>query len=284
MHDMCPELTFTLFGISITFASYSLLASIGAAAGVSIAFPLLKKAGLRGFSALSLLLVMAVFFLIGARLMNYIVNPSIYGNGLRLTSLRFAGFSLYGGVLGAFGSLLLWSRISRRSPWPLLDTLVLPSAVAFVFARIGCYLNGCCIGKATDSFLGVVFPAKASSEQLLSTLLPMFSTMEIAVYPTQLFEAGLALIGLIPALWLYNSGKIKPGTTFLIYGIWFTAMRWAVLPLRTLSYSEVVLKVVYPTLYGFLIFAGVILLWNLNKKDKRQQTPSDETVTAIRHL
>jgi phosphatidylglycerol:prolipoprotein diacylglycerol transferase len=274
---MCPELTFTVFGLSFTVASYLFFAMAGAAAGVVLAVPLLIKAGLGAFKALELLLFMAVFFLVGARLLNYLVDPQMYGDGLRLTSLRLAGLSLYGGILGAFCVFAVWSRLTRRSPWPLLDALILPSAVAFVLARIGCYLNGCCIGKATDSVFGVAFPAKENGKEILSSILSVIGVTEITAYPTQLFEAGLALLGLIPALWLYSGKKSRPGTAFLVYGIWFSAMRWAVLQLRVLPYPEIVIRVIYPSLYGLLIVSGVLLLWLRNKSSRSPKAPPADT-------
>lgn len=261
---MHPEITIILLGKPIIIASFTLMAGLGATAGVLLALPLLKRAGLRFTASLSLLFAMAVFFLAGARLLNYFVNPAIYGSGFRLTSFSFAGFSLYGGILGAFCALLIWSRVSKQEALPLLDALTAPSAAAFVFARIGCYLNGCCSGKVTGSFLGVVFPVKKSGEALFSALLPVFPIKEIAVYPTQLFEAAGALLGLIPALWLYFRGKATPGSAFLTYGIWFTTMRWLILPLRALPYPEIVVKAVYPSLYGILICTGVFLLLRRN--------------------
>ena len=215
--------------------------------------------------------MMAVFFLIGARLLNYLVNPGMYNSGLHLTSLRFAGFSFYGGLLGAFGALLIWSRLARGSAWPLLDALVLPSALAFAFARTGCYLNGCCGGKATDSFLGVVFPVKEAEKTMLSSLWPVFSAAKVSVYPTQLFEAALALLGLVPALWLYFRKKATPGTAFLVYGVWFSAMRRAILPLRSLPYPHFVIQVAYPALYGLIITVGLVLLVLRNKKAKAEK-------------
>jgi len=62
-------------------------------------------------------------------------------------------------------------------------------------------------------------------------------------------------------MWLYFRKKPRAGTVFLLYGIWFTAMRWAILPLRNLPYSETVTQIFLPLLYGGLILAGIALLW-----------------------
>jgi len=187
-------------------------------------------------------------------------NPSAYTGHLHIYSLQLTGLSLYGGVLGALLAFVVWTAVRRRSPLPILDALVLPSAVAFALARVGCFLNGCCAGKATNSFLGVVFPSKQAGEQFTG-ILALLGKSSVAVYPTQLFEMSLALLGLIPVMWLYFRKKPRAGTVFLLYGIWFTAMRWAILPLRNLPYSETVTQVFLPLLYGGLIVAGIALLW-----------------------
>jgi len=111
-------------------------------------------------ASLSMLLLMACSFLIGARLFNAAVNPSAYGGQLHIYSLQLTGLSLYGGVLGALLTFIIWTAVRRMSPLPILDALVLPSALAFALARVGCFLNGCCAGKATNSFMGVVFPSR----------------------------------------------------------------------------------------------------------------------------
>jgi phosphatidylglycerol:prolipoprotein diacylglycerol transferase len=170
---------------------------------------------------------------------------------------------LYGGVLGALTSFLIWVRLHRRSPLPLLDALVFPSAAAFAIARAGCFLNGCCGGKATHSFWGVVFPLR-DSEKKFTGILALLGKTSVAVYPTQLFEMSLALIGLVPVMWLYLRKKPRAGTVFLLYGIWFTAMRWAILPLRNLPYPEFVTAIWLPVLYGGLIAAGLLLLGYLS--------------------
>lgn len=256
---MHPILEFAVMGFVVEIPAYTFFAAAGAAAGAVSALILLRSKGLSLLSAAGLLLMMAASFLIGARLWNFAVNPAAYGGAMRLWTPVFSGFSLYGGILGALGAFGVWARIRRVSPWPLLDTFVLPSGLAFILARIGCFLNGCCGGKATDSFWGVAFPMRGGEEKY-SGLLSLMGKTSISVHPTQLYEMGLAIIGLVPAMWLYFRKKPPEGMVFLVYGMWFTAMRWAVLPLRNLPYSGIVLQLYLPALYGGLLFAGSLLL------------------------
>jgi len=258
-----PELTIPLFGASIQ--SYTLFTALGALAFTAAALPMLKRAGMRPLRALCLIALMAAAFLIGARLWNYAVNPAAYGSTLMWYSFRLAGFSMYGGLLGSALVLIFWAGFGRMRILPLLDALTLPAAIAFALARVGCFLSGCCYGVPTSSILGVVFPLRGGAQETLDSMLSMVGmSLATARYPTQLFELSLALIGLVPALIIGK--RMKGGSVFLLYGIWFSAFRLAILPLRSLPYEDLVVNAVYPALYITLIAIGVAALTFVNKE------------------
>jgi len=258
-----PELTIPIFGAAVQ--SYTLFTVLGALAFAAVALPLLKRAGVRPLRALCLIVLMAAAFLIGARLWNYAINPAAYGSTLMWYSFRLAGLSMYGGLLGSAIVLILWARLGRTRILPLLDALTIPSAFAFALARVGCFLNGCCYGVPTSSVLGVVFPLRGGAQETLDSMLSMVGmSLATARYPTQLFELALALIGLVPALMIGN--KMKGGSVFLLYGIWFSAFRLAILPLRSLPYEDLIVHAIYPALYITLISIGVAVLIFINKE------------------
>jgi len=260
---MHPELTIPLIGAEIS--AYSLFTVLGALVFAAVALPLLKRAGVGRLRALGLILAMAAAFLVGARLWNYAANPGAYGRALKWYSLRLAGFSLYGGVLGSALVLIAWARLGRTPLLPLLDAIVVPAALAFALARVGCFLNGCCRGILTNSLLGVRFPDNTSIRVPVSGLLPSIGIpLTVNRYPTQLFELALALLGLIPAL--VFGRRLRTGSTFLLFGVWFSAMRLAILPLRSLPYDDIVKIMVYPALYLTLMMFGTATLILLNKK------------------
>ncbi len=271
---MHPEISLSLFGADLVLKSYAVFTVLGAAAAAALALPLLRRAGVPVRRSLVLLGVMAASFLVVARLFNRVVNPGAYGGSLRLWTLRLKGLSVYGGIAGALAALAVWLRLSRFKAGPVLDALTPPFGAAFALARVGCYLNGCCGGIPTNSVLGVVFPSRLPDEGLLSGVFELFGKPKIAVYPTQLFELAPALLGLAPALWFYLRGKAPPGTSFLLYGVWFSAMRLAILPLRGLPYPDIVTKLVYPLIYAGTAAAGVVALLRICGKAKKS-LPSD---------
>ncbi len=266
---MHPDINLTLFGTEIVWKAYAVFTVLGAVAATALALPMLRRSGLTVRRSLLLLTVMAAGFLIGARLLNYVVNPDAYGGSLHLWTIKLKGFSVYGGIVGALALLLIWIWLSRVKAWPILDAMTLPFGGSFALARVGCYLNGCCGGKPTNSILGVVFPSNQPDTDLLSGLLELLGNPQIAVYPTQLFEMALALLGLVPTLWIYFKGKAPSGTSFLFYGIWFSAMRLAILPFRNLPYPDIVTKTIYPLLYASSIMIGIVLLILLQKKHNK---------------
>lgn len=252
---MCPLLEIGGWQIP----AYNFCALLAAIIGCALALPALRRAGLGRAQAIALLLIMIPAFLIGSRLWNVVVNPGNYLGGLKWHSLRWAGLSFYGGALGAGTALIITAWQWDLSPWAGLDAMTVPGGVAFCLARLGCFLNGCCAGRATSGPLGVVFPSKAGYQQVLSEWMPFLSASR-AVHPTQLYELAGAALGLPLVFWLVKRLHLQQGASFLLYTAWFSAVRLAVLPLRALTYPDIIKTVVYPLLYVIVILLGIAIV------------------------
>ena len=248
------------FGLSIQ--SYSLFAAIAALVCAAMAYRPLLRAGFSRRGAAVLLLCACAAFLIGARLWNVAVNPGDFGPQRPWYVLRMTGFSLYGGLAGAFAAIALCSRAFRVKLLPVLDAMTIPGAAAFCIARVGCFLNGCCGGIKTHVPWGVVFPSELDGVKLT------FLTLKSApVHPTQIYEIYGALAFLLFVLLICRKIEAKPGTRFLLYAAFFSAMRLLVLPLRSLPYPGVVTKVLYPGLYLAIILIGIVWAVKNNRRD-----------------
>lgn len=266
---MYPHLV--IFGID--FHAYTLFACAAAALALVIAVPKLLHRGFAPGQALALPLVMCISFLVMARLWNLVVNPMGYTGSVRWYTVKLVGLSFYGGLLGAGMALAALAAIWKKPILSALDAMTVPGGAAFCAARIGCFLNGCCGGKRTDSIFGMVFPTGAEGQQQLHSLLP-FIPASYAVHPTQLYELFGAALGLLVLPWLqkavFRKGKPKDGTFFLLYAAWLSAVRLAVLPMRALVYTDAVKKTAYPMLYAGVIFvsAALGLLMNIRRETK----------------
>ncbi len=235
----------------LTLPAYNLMATVAALTACVLAIPALRKRGLSYRQAAGMLAMMCAAFLIGARLWNVAVSPANYGSSLNWYSLKMQGFSLYGGLAGAFLILLACCIKWRKELWFTLDAMTVPGGVAFCIARVGCFLNGCCTGRATSSVFGVVFPSRLAAQQEAARLLPFLNT-GYAVLPTQLFELAGAAAGLPFAVLLAKRLRLRQGAFFLVYAAWFSLVRLAVLPLRVLPYPDYIEKICYPLLYAGL--------------------------------
>ena len=154
---------FLLGGLEIY--AYALFTWLGAGSACILAMPGLKRAGMSAMQRWGVLILMCICFLVGARLWNVAVNPVNYMGEFKWYTLKLAGLSLYGGLISAVAALILFVKVCRLRIFPILDAMVVPGSVAFCFARIGCFLNGCCGGKATNSSFGVLFPDYNAGEQ-----------------------------------------------------------------------------------------------------------------------
>lgn len=272
---MQPELAFSFFGFSYTVRSYDAFSVLAIFSIMLLAPLLLRRAGLRAGRNLVFTAVLLATFLAGARLFNCAVNPLQYGGSLQMWSWRFTGFSLYGGLIAAGIALPVLSSVFRVSLWAVADALVLSAGIAFSLARIGCFLNGCCGGVATNSLFGVTLPVAAAERELWGSLLGFVDPPAVVqVWPTQLFELGAALLGLVAILLFARRMRLEEGSIALLYALWFTAARWAVLPLRALPYSQFATDLFYPLLYGAIIVTCGALLYKRNKDNRRSDHES----------
>lgn len=270
---MCPVLSFG----SLEIHAYALFTWAGALAACLLAVPALKRAGLSVLQGLAMLAAMGIGFLVCARLWNVAVNP---GNFVSMPwyALKLAGLSLYGGLAGAAAVLIVSVKLAGIKPLPVLDAMTVPGGVAFCIARIGCFLNGCCSGVATNGPFGVVFPKEGLAERLPGVL-SFISTRP--VHPTQLYELAGAAAGLAAVVAVSRKRGWIPGMRFLCYAGVFSAVRLFVLPLRALTYPPAVKKILYPCLYLCVIAAGAAGICVLKKRNSPKTDRRSENTETV---
>jgi phosphatidylglycerol:prolipoprotein diacylglycerol transferase len=118
------------------------------------------------------------------------------------------GLVFYGGVILAFACGLIFIKWKRYSVSDTADLLAPFIALAHAIGRIGCFLNGCCYGKPTSSFLGVKFPFT-----------------DVKIYPTQIFSfIGLLFIFLM--LFRLQKKRRFGAQIFLLYLISYGVFRF----------------------------------------------------------
>jgi phosphatidylglycerol---prolipoprotein diacylglyceryl transferase len=180
-----------------------------------------RRYGLPEDEATNVLLAAALGGILGAK----VYYAILYGD-LSLIFSR-AGLVWYGGLLG--GALAVaWVIWRKRLPFFGVADAVAPGlAIGYSLGRVGCFLVGDDYGRPTDSFVGIAFPKGAPPTTARSLrefgvsvdpLLPDDTLLR--VHPTQLYEAGAALLMFL----ILMSAAKRPHVAGRIFGLFLILM------------------------------------------------------------
>lgn len=180
-----------------------------------------RRYGLPEEEATNILLAAAIGGIVGGK----IYYAILYGD-LSLVFSR-AGLVWYGGLLGGFLVGSFWV-VRKKLPYFRVADAVAPGlAIGYCLGRVGCFLVGDDYGRPTDSFLGIAFPKGAppttagslrSFGVSVDPLLPNDAILR--VHPTQLYEAGAALLMFLILL----SASKRPHVAGRVFGLFLLLM------------------------------------------------------------
>lgn len=149
---MYPELIKLPF-LDVTVKSYGLMMVIGFMAAVTV----IRRLS-RSFTPDPQLITNAALYSLiggvaGARLFYVIHYFEQFkgGDWHRVFAIWEGGLELLGGVILAISIIFFYLMYHKLPMRRYLDALAVGLLLALVFGRIGCFLNGCCWGRPTDS-------------------------------------------------------------------------------------------------------------------------------------
>lgn len=190
--------------------SYGLLIAIGIIVGFLSIRKRAKKISLSEDDILDLLIYLIIGGLIGARFFFILTNGFFHFLANPIEILRSNGNGIEGlsfiGIVVAGIPITYWfARKKKINYWGLLDVLSIGTIIGYAIGRIGCFLNGCCFGLPTNSWIGF-----------------RFDPFDYPRFPTQLFTSFGAFI-IFFLLLRIDSNKKFYGKTFswalILYGI-----------------------------------------------------------------
>ncbi|MDF1497668.1 MAG: prolipoprotein diacylglyceryl transferase [Patescibacteria group bacterium] len=259
MHPTLLDLNFLCLAIHISSYRFFLLLAI--AVVIAGSYAVIKRSDLDLKKSMIVLGVAIVAFLIGARLLNILINLGLYIEyPARIYSLSATGFSEYGGIIGGAIAGLLVARRMKLDIWRLGDLLAPNLGIGIAVMRVGCYLNGCCFGTETKLPWGVKFPifSDAHLHQLSEGTTSILSVQP--VHPTEIYELIAALIGTAIAMVILKK-KMNPGVAILAFAIWFTTFRFLNHFIRVMPNSFDAPYLFYPLFYLIIIAISSALLY-----------------------
>lgn len=240
----------------VTIHGYGLMIGLGVMAALLLGDYRAKKFGLNGdhiygmtFSAVILGFVAARILFIITEWENFLANPMRYLSG--------AGFVVYGGIIGGALTIYGFCKLKKIDMLSYLDLMVPSVALAQGFGRVGCFLAGCCYGRETDSWCGVVF---TNSD---------FAPNGVKLLPTQLFMAAGDLVIMAALLWYVKKRPMR-GRTSMLYLILYSVGRFIIEFLRNDDRGTVGMLSTSQFIAIFTFIVGVIgftvIMPKLNQK------------------
>lgn len=126
------------------------------------------------------------------------------------------GFVFYGGLIGGFLGYFIYGKVYKIPVLDLTDQGAQVLPLGHAFGRLGCFCSGCCYGRPTDSFLGVVYSHPTD---------PLTPT-GVKLLPTQLFEASYCFIIFIVLFAINKKRKLPTGVNTTIYVVSYAVCRF----------------------------------------------------------
>ena len=192
--------------------------------------------------------------LTGSRLFHVIFErPTFYlKNPIAIFHLWNGGHAFYGGLIAAILASYLYCKLNKISFLWFADVGICSVALAQVLARIGCFLAGCCWGKACQLPWAVTFTHPETAAGLT----------HIPLHPTQLYQATANLLTFFVCLYFLKRKRFN-GEILICYGIVYSLGRFLVEIFRADHSRGFLIQDILsiPQFISLLIFtASVILL------------------------
>ncbi len=196
-----------------------------------------RRVGLNPAALFDIALISLLCGIVGARIFFVIYDWSDFaGQPWRVLYVWQGGLVFFGGLVGGLAGMIVSIRVRGLPVWTTLDVAGSLMPLAHAFGRTGCFLNGCCFGKVTSSWVGVAFPrvldesgavagCPVFSHHLGQGLVTASQTHSLPVHPTQLYAVAynLAIFG---ALSLLLPRRRRPGDVGWFYIVLYCTARF----------------------------------------------------------
>lgn len=228
-------------GITIggfTIAYYGVIIALGMLGGLMLARWQAKRTGQNPELYMDYAIVGVLFAIVGARLYYVAFSWDNYkDNLLQIFNTRGGGMAIYGGVIAAVITAIVFCRIRKYKFSLFADTAVVGLVLGQIVGRYGNFMNREAFGGYTDSLLAMrlkVEQVNASNitETMREHMVTIDGVQYIQVHPTFFYESTWNLLLLILML-LYTKKKKFDGEIFLMYLVGYGIGRTWIEGLRT---------------------------------------------------
>ena len=241
---------------NLTFSSHSILYTLAFFVSSYVFWIELKRRRekFKIFLLISLTLLLSGFA--GAKVFYILLNVSL-GDFLKdpINIMLSTGKIYHGGFIFAILVGFLIVKLTKRNSWIIADSAAPVLAISISVGRIGCFLNGCCLGKPTNLPWGVKFYGINSS-------------LNLKLHPAQLYES-ITMLFLFLFLWRIRKKNYSEGYIFSIYLLVWGVERFIIEFLRITTpspfFSLSVAQVISLVIFLFAVY-NLVRLIKVEKK------------------
>lgn len=195
---------------SLTIRWYGVMIAVSIAISITVAYIESRRQGINTDDVLDMAIAAVIGGILGARIGWIMTSPDVLwylAHPLRILAIWEGGLSYFGGILGGVVAANCLIRRRRMGFWRMADIVAPLLALSFGIGKIGCWLNGCCNGTATTSWLGVIFTNPLSECDLLNQ----------RIWPAQLFNSASGFLAFAVLFWVVRKHKHYNGQVFIWY-------------------------------------------------------------------
>ena len=230
------RVAFTLFGKDIFW--YALIILTGFILGVLFVYLDAKRQGINPEHIYDIAFWGLIIGVISARIYYVIFDPSsLNGNILNIFKIWEGGIAIYGGLIGAVITALVYCRIKKLPTLKIFDLCAPGLLIGQMIGRWGNFVNAEVFGRETSLFWRMTINGSEG------------------VHPLFLYESLWNLLGFIIIL-LFRKKKKADGQIFFFYGLWYGLGR---LFLEGMRQTEFILYVI-PGVLGISQLVSLIVI------------------------
>lgn len=253
----------TIGGFTITF--YGMIIAAGMLSGLWLACHQAQRTGQKKEVYTDFAIYAIIFSLIGARLYYVVFSWENYKDDLlQIFNTRGGGMAIYGAVIAAVLTAIIYCKVKKYNFFLLADTAVGGLVLGQIIGRYGNFFNREAFGEYTNSLFAMrlrvdqVNPANIT-ELMRSHMTTVDGVQYIQVHPTFLYESLWNILVLVLIL-VFTTKKKFNGEIFLLYLVGYALGRVWIEGLRTdqLQIGSTGIAV-SQVLSGAIVIVGVVV-------------------------
>jgi phosphatidylglycerol:prolipoprotein diacylglycerol transferase len=208
-----------VFGHRFRLPTYGLLLAIAFSTGYVLTLKRAIRNSISPKHIENLFLITILGSIFGARFFHIFFEEFSYysRHPEKILAIWEGGYTFYGALLTSIFLIWLYLRWKKLSFLQIMDMISPGAALGLFIGRMGCFFAGCCWGRPSSMPWAVAFNAPDT----------LSSSGNIAVHPTQVYEALSGLLIFIFLNWRFTKKKYE-GQIFLEALSLYSVARFAI--------------------------------------------------------